>query len=147
MRTKNEWDEEFERYKQTGQLGFCPADPGPEREDWRVRRLYLACRLLTDRLETQAPAHLCSEAASRVGMATRQPGWAAMEGAWSEAMQAVFDEAWKAHELMESEMTHYTIEVTGRWANDKTSITKTQEVVFSARIEKEEKVSDEDDPE
>jgi hypothetical protein len=136
-------DEEFEQYKQTMQLGTCPADPGPERDEWRIKRLYLACRLLTERLETNAAPHLLSHAASIVGLATRQAGWAAFEGAWREVTQDVFEEAEKL-DLLESDMTHYHIEVTGWWVNDKASFTKTRNVVLSARIKKEMEVYEDD---
>ena len=136
MKSKKQWDEEFEQYKQIMRLGTCPANSGPERDEWRVKRLYLACRLLTERLETHAAPHLCSHAASLVSLATREAGWAAFDGAWREATQDVFNEA-DEMDLLESDMTHYRVEVTGRWANDKASFTKTREVVLSARIKHE----------
>jgi len=134
--SKKQWDNEFEQYKKDMRLGTCPADPGIERDEWRVKRLYLACRLLTERLETHASPHLCAHAASLVGLATRASGWAAFDGAWREATQNVFDEA-KEMDLLESDMTHYYVEVTGRWANEKASFTKTREVVLFARIKPE----------
>lgn len=135
-RNQHELDALYHSYKTAGLKECCPADGGDERAEWQVKRLYLACRMFVERLEEEAPPHQLEEAASLVGIATRMPGWAALEGAFREATQAVIEEAEEA-DLRESKMTHYSIEVTGRWVNDRTSITKSREVVFHVRIDDE----------
>jgi len=141
--TKQERDAMYSDYVANGLRWFCPAISGPERANWQITRLYLACRMMTEYLEQDRPAHMLSEAASRVGIATRAPGWAAMEGAWREAMQDVFNQADAFSNendenpmLLEDEMTHYTVTVNGIWANDRKEFTAERKVVFSARIKK-----------
>jgi hypothetical protein len=113
---KRELDEMYADYVANGLLEMCPTLAGPEREAWQVKRLYLACRMMTEYLEQNRPEYMLSEAASRVGIATRAPGWAAMEGAWREAMQDVLNQADTFSNasddnpiLLESEMTQNVI--------------------------------------
>lgn len=133
--TKRELDEMYADYVANGLQELCPALGGPEREAWQVKRLYLACRMMTEFLEQNRPPHMLSEAASRVGIATRAPGWAAMEGAWREAMEDVLKQANEdAPLLLENEITHYNVSVTCRWDKEDKEFTGVRNVIFSARL-------------
>jgi hypothetical protein len=147
--TQHELDMMYADYVANGLHERCPSLPGDERSAWQVKRLYLACRMMTEYLEQNRPPHMLSEAASRVGIATRQPGWAAMEGAWREAMQDVFNQADTFSNendenpmLLEDEMTHYLVTVVGRWDNEDKEFTGVRDVVFSARLKNEPSSSD-----
>ena len=139
---QHELDALYEKYKKEGLKERCPANPGPERAAWNRKRMYLACRLYVEMTEGEAPEHYRAEAASRVGIAVRQPGWAAMEGGFIEAMQEVFNKA-DEDDLLESDMTHFSVEVAGRWGNEDKEYQCGRNVTFSARMQKEEDGEDE----
>ena len=133
--TKQELDAMYADYVNNGLRERCPADPGPERHAWNVKRLYLACRMMATYLEEDRPEHLLNKAASRVGIATREAGWAVFEGAFKESMQDILKKA-NEEKLSESEMTHFSIEVIGRWEmpDGNWEFTGVRNVIFSARL-------------
>jgi len=133
---QHDLDALYHFYKLNGLKERCPADPGPERRDWHRKRMYLACRLFVDMMEREALDSVLSEAAACVGISARQPGWAALEGGFVEAMQEVFAEADK-EELLESDMTHFSVGVSGRWDNEDKEFNGARNVTFSARLKKD----------
>ena len=143
---KSDLDKMFHSYMSNGLQEQCPALPGPERDAWNVRRLYLACRELVEAIEQEKPPEKKSRAATAVCIATRVPGWAAYEDAFRTALQNMFwkaegdreegDEEWLP-DFYETDCVEFHLKVTGVFRSDEDNslreFSDEQEVNFVGR--------------
>lgn len=128
------WEKEYEDYKLNGLQEQCPADPGPERSEWQNKRLYFACRQMAELMDSDADPMLLSKAATAVCIATRQPGWAAFENAFTEALRTILERAAEHHGVYESELTNFDVQVRVDWANEGVFYSETRHVNYPNRL-------------